>query len=116
VTEDIKISVISQTTLSVGTRLAVELALVQCRAHIPTEWPASVHSVGLPTLTLLRLGEQLILLLQTLIGNGVSKYRRLDWSTDTFNNAKISSFLLVPKLIKVIIVILVTGEEKICFV
>jgi hypothetical protein len=45
VTEDIKISIIPQTASDVGTRLADELALAQCRASY-TEWPASVHFCG----------------------------------------------------------------------
>jgi len=44
-TEDIKISIIPQTALAVGTRLAEELALVKCRASY-TEWPACAHYCG----------------------------------------------------------------------
>ena len=45
VTEDIKISIIPQTALAVGTRLAEDLALAQCRASY-TDWPVSVHFCG----------------------------------------------------------------------
>ena len=41
-TEDIKMLIIPQTALAVGTRLVEELALAQCRASY-IEWPTCVH-------------------------------------------------------------------------
>ena len=46
--------------------------------------------VSSSTLTVLRLEDQLILLFKTLLRSGASRYRRLDWSIDKFNVAKIS--------------------------
>jgi hypothetical protein len=45
VAEDIKISIIPQTASDVGTRLADEPALAQCRASY-SEWSVSVHFCG----------------------------------------------------------------------
>jgi len=55
------------------------------------------------------------LLLKTLIRNRASRDGSLDWSKDKFNIVKLLSLLLAPKLIKIIIVIMATGEEKIYF-
>jgi hypothetical protein len=55
------------------------------------------------------------MLLKMLIRSRAWRDGRLDWNKDKLNITKILSLLLAPKLIKIVIVIMDTGEGKIYF-